>query len=410
MAHQIMLILYLVCFSSATAFFSVAFYSLLKSSIDFTSCASTPKYQELPSSCAELCNGFDDRGSKLFHSWSDEELLERAISTEMKRIHAMETDKKRKANRSVAFSFSPESDSSASSTSLSPQLAPNSACQKSYSLVASGGKPKVAFMFLTRGKLAFLPLWNRFFHGHEDLYNIYVHLDPFRVGVFDRNNSGVFWGRLIPPGITERGAPSLAAAMRRLLANALLDDPFNQYFAVISDSCIPLRSFATVYDRLIASDKSFIEILREGPTLPSRYASRGGAAVMLPEVPFSNFRVGSQFFILTRNHTLSIVSDSMIWSKFSTPCSYKNDCFVEEHYFPTLIDMTDGNCATRFTVTNVDWSVIAKNGHPRTYQEQQITQELISSLRRNGTFLFGRKFAGTCLKPLLKLTPFLFEE
>lgn len=38
--------------------------------------------------------------------------------------------------------------------------------------------PKVAFMFLTRGPLPMLPLWERFFQGHAHLFNIYVHAPP----------------------------------------------------------------------------------------------------------------------------------------------------------------------------------------------------------------------------------------
>lgn len=56
--------------------------------------------------------------------------------------------------------------------------------------------PKLAFMFLTRGPLPFVPLWEKFFHGHDGLYSIYVHADPsynesFPVG-------SVFHGRRIP--------------------------------------------------------------------------------------------------------------------------------------------------------------------------------------------------------------------
>lgn len=57
--------------------------------------------------------------------------------------------------------------------------------------------PKVAFMFLTRGPLPMLPLWERFFEGQSTkLYTIYVHALP----VFDHNvsNTSVFYGRRIP--------------------------------------------------------------------------------------------------------------------------------------------------------------------------------------------------------------------
>jgi hypothetical protein len=35
--------------------------------------------------------------------------------------------------------------------------------------------PKVAFMFLTRGRLPLAPLWEKFFKGHAGFYSIYLH-------------------------------------------------------------------------------------------------------------------------------------------------------------------------------------------------------------------------------------------
>lgn len=56
--------------------------------------------------------------------------------------------------------------------------------------------PKLAFLFLTRGPLPLLPLWERFFQGHEELFNIYVHSPPgYTLNV---SNSSVFYGRQIP--------------------------------------------------------------------------------------------------------------------------------------------------------------------------------------------------------------------
>lgn len=57
--------------------------------------------------------------------------------------------------------------------------------------------PKVAFMFLTRGPLPFLPLWERFFHAQdENKYSIYVHTNP--EAHFNITNSSVFHNRQIP--------------------------------------------------------------------------------------------------------------------------------------------------------------------------------------------------------------------
>ena len=56
--------------------------------------------------------------------------------------------------------------------------------------------PKVAFMFLTRGPLPFHPLWERFFKGHGDLFNIYVHSPPGYV--LQVSNNSAFYRRQIP--------------------------------------------------------------------------------------------------------------------------------------------------------------------------------------------------------------------
>jgi hypothetical protein len=60
--------------------------------------------------------------------------------------------------------------------------------------------PKVAFLFLTVGPLPLGPLWERFFHGHEKLFNIYVHSLPgFEP---DHARSSVFFGRHIPSQVS----------------------------------------------------------------------------------------------------------------------------------------------------------------------------------------------------------------
>lgn len=60
--------------------------------------------------------------------------------------------------------------------------------------------PKVAFLFLTRGPLPFVPLWERFFKGHKGLYSIYVHTLPdYKLNV---NDDSAFYGRQIPSEVS----------------------------------------------------------------------------------------------------------------------------------------------------------------------------------------------------------------
>jgi hypothetical protein len=111
---------------------------------------------------------------------------------------------------------------------------------------------KVAFLFLTRGPMPLEPLWAQFFfpepkssganQGHR-LASVYVHPAP----EFDCSKHfqppSPFAHRCLPRRLVVRtawGSPSLVQAARNLLSYALHDDPLNAYFALLSDSCVPL--------------------------------------------------------------------------------------------------------------------------------------------------------------------------
>ncbi|KAF9595928.1 hypothetical protein IFM89_006209 [Coptis chinensis] len=284
--------------------------------------------------------------------------------------------------------------------------------------------PKIAFLFLTNSDLVFLPLWEKFFTGHENnhnLYNIYIHADPSVKMI--KPQSGVFKDRFITAKKTRRASPTLISAARRLLATALLDDPQNSFFALVSQHCIPLHSFHYVYTSLFSTKPiktestslfsfnsvkklpSFIEILAEEPNLHDRYTARG-EAVMLPEVTFDQFRVGSQFFVLTRRHALLVIKDRKLWRKFRLPCINTESCYPEEHYFPTLLSMEDPKGCTKFTLTRVNWTD-SVDGHPHTYKPFEVSAELIYRLRESNStysYLFARKFSPDCLDPLMDIS------
>ncbi|KAF3776854.1 hypothetical protein EJ110_NYTH47085 [Nymphaea thermarum] len=279
--------------------------------------------------------------------------------------------------------------------------------------------PKIAFLFLTNSDLYFAPLWERFFQGNQRLYNIYVHADPSR---HLNPPGGVFRGRFIPGKRTERSSPTLVSAARRLLAAALIDDESNAFFALVSQHCIPLHSFRFIYCSLFSPPSSrspsnrfmsFIEILDDEPGLWARYTARGGD-VMMPEVPFSSFRVGSQFFILTREHSLLVIKDRQLWRKFRLPCLRVQSCYPEEHYFPTLLNMEDPSGCHPFTLTHVNWTGSA-GGHPHTYGVDEVRPSLIRRLRASNATgfsnFFARKFSPDCINPLLKLADsFIFQD
>ncbi|KAK8671510.1 hypothetical protein V6N13_038104 [Hibiscus sabdariffa] len=279
-------------------------------------------------------------------------------------------------------------------------------------------KPKIAFLFLTNSDLVFAPLWQRFFESsaNDGLFNVYVHVDP------STKISTPEWlikANFIPARATARASPTLISAARRLMANAIIDDPFNLYFALVSQHCIPLHSFKFVYTSLFGnpssaskafltqrSHKSYIEILSDAPFLHNRYVARGDGS-LLPEIPYDKFRVGSQFFVLAKRHALLVLKERKLWRKFKLPCLDLDSCYPEEHYFPTLLSMEDPKGSSHYTLTRVNWTD-SVDGHPHMYHSSEISPELIHTLRKSNSsshysYFFARKFSPDCLKPLMEI-------
>ncbi|CAA6660200.1 unnamed protein product [Spirodela intermedia] len=230
--------------------------------------------------------------------------------------------------------------------------------------------PRVAFLFLTRGDLPLAPLWERFFHGHEDHFSVYVHSPPdHKLNV---SKTSPFYGRQIPSQGVQWGSISLLDAEKRLLANALLDFS-NERFILLSESCIPIFNFPTVYQYLTSSKHSFVESFDEHtPRGRGRYRRQ-----MAPQIKLYHWRKGSEWFELNRKLAVNIVADVT-------------------------------------TITWVDWST--RGPHPALFGRGDITVNFIQSIRDNGTvcthnskptsvcFLFARKFAPSTLEALLNIS------
>lgn len=269
--------------------------------------------------------------------------------------------------------------------------------------------PKVAFMFLTRGPLPFLPLWEKFFKGHSN-FNIYVHANPGFV--LDVPSDSPFYRREIPSQSVQWGTVQLFDAERRLLANALMDFT-NERFILLSESCIPVYNFPTVYNYLTQSAYSFVDSFDD----PSRYGRGRYHRSMLPDIKLYQWRKGSQWFEMNRSVAVFVISDSKYYNLFRKYCLPA--CYPDEHYIPTFLNMFHGSYSANRTVTWVNWSL--GGPHPATYSRDNVTEGFIQSIRKNGTrcsyngepssicFLFARKFDPSALEPLLNLSSTVME-
>ncbi|KAI0527191.1 hypothetical protein KFK09_002790 [Dendrobium nobile] len=263
--------------------------------------------------------------------------------------------------------------------------------------------PKVAFMFLTTGPLPLSPLWEKFFKGNEGLYSIYVHSLPSYKANFPPES--VFYKRQIPSQVTEWGNISLCDAEKRLLANALLDLS-NEWFILLSETCIPLYNFSIIYTYLKGSNHSFVESFDD----PSPHARGRYNPEMAPLIDISQWRKGSQWFEVDRTVATHMVQDTMYYLAFKVFC--KPPCYVDEHYFPTLLHIETSSLIANRTITLTDWS--RGGSHPATFGEADISEEFFKRILdgqeclyngKNSSIclLFARKFAPSALQPLLHL-------
>ncbi|KAH9603780.1 hypothetical protein KSS87_018806, partial [Heliosperma pusillum] len=234
--------------------------------------------------------------------------------------------------------------------------------------------PKIAFMFLVRGPLPLALLWEKFFKGNEGLYSIYVHSHPSYNGTFAKNS--VFHGRRVPSKVVEWGKFNMVEAERRLLANALLDIS-NQRFILLSESCIPLYNFSTVYKYLLNSSKSHVEAYDlASPVGRGRYSHR-----MMPSVALSQWRKGSQWFEMDRPLALEVISDQKYFQLFKKYCTHS--CYGDEHYLPTFVSIKFWQSNSNRSLTWVNWS---RNGpHPGEFQRPHVSPALLFKLRNNST-------------------------
>ncbi|CBI20781.3 hypothetical protein VitviT2T_004563 [Vitis vinifera] len=232
--------------------------------------------------------------------------------------------------------------------------------------------PKIAFMFLTPGSLPFEKLWDRFFHGHEDRFTVYVHASsekPAHVSRYfigrDIRSEKVIWGKI-----------SMVDAEKRLLGHAL-EDPNNQHFVLLSDSCVPLHNFDYVYNYLMFTNISYIDCFEDpGPHGNGRYSDH-----MMPEVEVKDFRKGAQWFSMKRQHAIIVMADSLYYTKFKLYCRPGMDgrnCYADEHYLPTLFNMIDPTGIANWSVTHVDWS--EGKWHPKAYRGQDVSYELLRNI------------------------------
>jgi hypothetical protein len=120
---------------------------------------------------------------------------------------------------------------------------------------------KIAFCFLTYDDIIRYDIWNTFFENiDENKYNVFIH--PKNIGInitkykFKYN---IIKNRIITK---TKDDISIVRATLKLLEDAYEYDKNISHFIFLSQSCIPIYNFDTIYKIIIASQYSIISLIK----------------------------------------------------------------------------------------------------------------------------------------------------
>ncbi|KAL3627415.1 hypothetical protein CASFOL_028778 [Castilleja foliolosa] len=288
------------------------------------------------------------------------------------------------------------------------------------------GDPKIAFLFLVRRSLPLDFLWESFFENVDKAkFSIYIHSEPGYVFDESTTRSPSFFNRQLKNSIKVAWGEASMIEAERLLFEEAVQDPANQRFVLLSDSCVPLYNFSYIYKYLMDSPKSFVDSFLDKKH--ARYTPK-----MLPVIPLKKWRKGSQWVTLIREHAEVVVDDEIVFPVFKKFCKRRppldpakgrknlilqkqHNCIPDEHYVPTLLAMNDLEAELeRRTITYTSWNQSMNEAwHPFMFKYADSGPEQIKRIKdinhiyyetefrtewcsNNSTsvpcFLFARKF------------------
>ena len=264
-------------------------------------------------------------------------------------------------------------------------------------------------MFLTTGDHAQGRLWARFFEGQSrSEYGIYSHPKDASAlrHPFLREN-------VIPERVpTMHGHVSLVRATLLLLKQAHAD-PLTETFALLSDSCIPLHSFARTRE-LIDCGKSIIAYeTAVAPEKRERWKTLSDPSFVAQD----RFTSQSQWMVLRRDAVEVVLKEDFTHV-------FERTYAADEHYFVNVLlragfSLNDNVVNRRVTFANwaereveqVAVHVLGqgvqffRKARPKTYRE--LSARDVAAARAAGC-LFFRKVSPTC--DCRAVEPLIFSE
>jgi len=260
---------------------------------------------------------------------------------------------------------------------------------------------KLAFCFLIYDKINHEELWNLFFNNIDNKkYEIYIHQkNEYRLKYFEEN-------KIKEKIETNYADTTIINAYKLLFKKAYNNDCYK--FIILSQACIPLKSFNYIYDLLINDNKSYFNICPKEQCFPR-------CNELLEYYDYDEIQKSSAFFIIHRDIYI-------LYEKYSAEeiyKRYKNIFSPDEHFFITEIyknkltdniittpNIADG--ATTFT----NWCDMNykynDNNNKGLKNYNDISEEELEYLI-NSKSLFARKFNNECAVSLYNNNTYILK-
>jgi hypothetical protein len=242
---------------------------------------------------------------------------------------------------------------------------------------------KIAFLFLTRGEVNNVKLWESFFENIDtSKYKIVIHAkNPTTL------TSPLWTGKnstIIKPIPTAWGTISLVKATIYLLQTAIVDPQVTK-FILVSEFCIPTTNFTTMYDCIIGEKHRS----RINWTI-GKNMDRYSIIKSYLNIPPHSWAKQSQWMCLDRKH-VSILFSPLYNNVLNQQLKDFMYCPApDEHFFINIflyVIRIPSNEIINHPITFVDWSNNSK--HPVAFNT--VVKEVIETCRKNKIF-FARKF------------------
>jgi hypothetical protein len=244
---------------------------------------------------------------------------------------------------------------------------------------------KIGLLFLTVGDVPHSVLWQQWLAGAEGRYAIFMH-PKYPDQVF----SPLFADKIIPNRVQINHGSVFPyngdlGGHLAMLKEALLDTDIDK-FVMLTESCMPIRPFDTVYETLTADAKSWLCHYPDAPPYPQGRFER---LTQPSQSPIDHrYWFCSEFqSALTRPHAQILINQQPQY--FDAFRTVPGAC---ENYAPTMLAMAGVDLdaeTTGYSCTFVDWTT----GRPKNFP--LLTGEDIDRLALS-RHLFARKFPSAC--------------